>query len=167
MHTYELAGPTDGMPTSPSIETFRFHCAEDVVRFARHNPSIGATTWPETWHLGEDGQLCCYQKGSSIDSIHSLAEDPAALLEVRAAGSREGACTDRWVLVDSRPRWFSDAGTVDEADAAAFLTLRASLGRGGIELLDAVVFDDQRHWWSLHELTTGSTAWARPRRSAA
>jgi len=29
----------------------------------------------------------------------------------------------------------------------------------GINLIDAMVFDDDGHWWSLHELTTGSLAW--------
>lgn len=155
-----MAGPP--VPASPPVESIRFRCADDVVRFAQHNPSMGATTWPETWHLDEEGLLCCSQKGSTLDSIRSLAEDPSELLEVRAIGSRDGSCTDRWVLVDSRPRRFSRGGPVDEGDAAAFLVLRAALARSGIELLDAVVFDDEHHWWSLHELTTGSTVWARP-----
>ena len=35
------------------------------------------------------------------------------------------------------------------------------LERIGVDLVDAVVFDDQGHWWSLHELTSGMTAWGR------
>ena len=29
----------------------------------------------------------------------------------------------------------------------------------GITLLDVMVFDQEFHWWSLHELTSGTTRW--------
>ena len=29
----------------------------------------------------------------------------------------------------------------------------------GIALVDDVIFDDAMHWWSLQELTSGSTDW--------
>ena len=29
----------------------------------------------------------------------------------------------------------------------------------GLTLVDAVVFDDQCHWWSMHEETSGTTRW--------
>lgn len=48
---------------------------------------------------------------------------------------------------------------MSEADARAFIVLRSKLRRIGVSLLDAVVFDDHQRWWSLHELTSGSTRW--------
>ena len=94
MHTYETTVSLSQKPSSPPIGSFRFRCAEDVVRFAQHNPSMGATTWPETWHLDEDGLLCCYHRGSTIDSIRSLADDPSELREVRAIGSLQDGRSD-------------------------------------------------------------------------
>ena len=41
----------------------------------------------------------------------------------------------------------------------AFGVLRRKLSRVGVDLVDAVVFDDEGRWWSLHELTSGTTAW--------
>jgi hypothetical protein len=28
-------------------------------------------------------------------------------------------------------------------------------------LVDAMIFDDKHHWWSLEELTTGKQRWTR------
>ena len=46
-----------------------------------------------------------------------------------------------------------------ESDAEAFMTLRQLLAQDGIELLDAVIFDETDHWWSMHELTSGTSKW--------
>ncbi len=48
---------------------------------------------------------------------------------------------------------------MDEADAHTFLVLSRNLAGIGLRLVDAVIFDDEGHWWSLHELTTGTTRW--------
>ena len=64
------------------------------------------------------------------------------------------------MIVDSRPVGFRDSP--DEADAWAFLELRCQLHGVGVQLLDAVVFDDEGHWWSMHELTSGTTTWSPP-----
>ena len=63
------------------------------------------------------------------------------------------------MIVDSRRSFFYDPPIVDEADAHPFVVLRRKLRRAGIDLLDAVVFDDAGHWWSMHELTSGTTRW--------
>lgn len=74
-------------------------------------------------------------------------------------------CGNDWVVIEPRHPW-ADDGEVYEHDAARFVRLRSSLARRGIRLLDVVVFDQTPRWWSLHELTSGTTAWdfpARPR----
>ena len=53
----------------------------------------------------------------------------------------------------------SDAEFPSEDDARAFLRLRRGLARHGVVLLDVMVFDQEFHWWSLHELTSGTTTW--------
>lgn len=68
-------------------------------------------------------------------------------------------CPDYWVVLEPRHRWDPDRYEVTEGDAQAFVGLRRELARLGVTLLDVVVFDEDLHWWSLHELTSGSTAW--------
>ena len=48
---------------------------------------------------------------------------------------------------------------VTEGDAQSFIALRSSLARFGITLLDVVIINEEFQWWSLHELTSGTTAW--------
>ena len=81
-------------------------------------------------------------------------------LRWRLAGLRDGGCTTRWLIVDSRPTGIRQP--VDAGDAEAFLRLRDELSTIGLTLLDAVVFDDQCHWWSMHEAATGTTRWPEP-----
>lgn len=158
MHTYELRAT----PDDPLLEitTYRFRDALNVVAYAERDRLIGWATWPDVWHLDDEGRFGCYYKGSSLDSLERWAVDPMPLLRSRACGvsSSEG-CRDRWVVVDSKPRWLWDQPIVSEATVAAFLMVRDGLKPVGVTLLDAVVFDDQRHWWSIHELMTGTTAW--------
>ena len=101
---------------------------------------------------------CCYFKGSSLDSLIEWADDPWKLERSRREGLASGGCADRWLVVDSRPTWFAEPP--GECDARAFVELRARLRELiGVELVDAVVFDDEGHWWSMQELTSGTTAW--------
>ena len=159
MHTYQRPLATPEPPSD--IDDFLFNDALDVVAFAELNPCIGKLTWPEAWHLDETGAFQCYFKGSSLDSLLEWAEDPWPLERSRREGLANGGCADRWVIVDSRPRWHAVAP--DEDDVRAFLDLRLHLRDAlGVELVDVVVFDDEGHWWSLHELTCGTTAWAPP-----
>jgi hypothetical protein len=158
MHTYALrAIPGDPVP---DITTFRFRDALDVVAYAERDRTIGWATWPDVWHLDDEGRFHCYFKGSSLDSLERWAHDPTPLLTSRACGvsSRDG-CRDRWVVVDSKPSWLHDQPTVSEATVAAFLVVRDHLRPVGVTLLDAVIFDDVRHWWSINEVITGATAW--------
>lgn len=47
-----------------------------------------------------------------------------------------------------------------EGDVAVFVELRRWFAAEGARLLDALVFTDDYRCWSMHELTTGSTAWS-------
>jgi len=158
MHTYELrATPLDPLP---DITTYRFHDALDVVAYAARDLVIGSKTWPEVWHLDDEGRFCCYCKGSSLDSLERWAVDSTPLVRSRACGvSSSDGCADGWVVVDSKPSWLRGEPIVTEATVAAFLMVRDRLALLGVTLLDAVIFDDLRHWWSIHELITGTTAW--------
>lgn len=158
MHTYTKPLPRLGLP---SIGAFTFNDALDVVGYAELDATIGWKTWPEIWHLDSDGRFQCYYKGCTGESLVRWARKPADLRDLRAmASERPEGCTDRWLIVDSRPLWLNEPPTVDEADARAFLTIRRRMGRLGVTVVDAVVFDDEGHWWSMHELTAGTTAWA-------
>lgn len=158
MHTYDRPEPS--ADALPSIRAFRFNDALDLVAYAELDATIGWKTWPEAWHLDAAGLFECYYKASSCDSLVRWARDPSGLYRSRREGLARGGCTQRWVIVDSRPVWLNDPPIVSEADAEAFLRVRRHLRRVGVHLLDCVVFDDDGHWWSMHELTSGTTAWA-------
>lgn len=158
MHTYERRW-TDDSPI-PDIETYQFADALDVVALAEVDRLLGWKTWPEVWHLDDEGRFRCYFKASTLDSLQRWADDPWPLHRSRAEGLTEGGCPDRWLIVDSRPRGIRDP--VDDTDAVAFLRVREDLRSIGLTLVDAVVFDDQGHWWSMHEQTCGTTRWPEP-----
>ena len=63
-----------------------------------------------------------------------------------------------WHL-DKHGTWLVCRYDVTEGDAQAFIALRSSLARFGITLLDVVIINEEFQWWSLHELTSGTTAW--------
>jgi hypothetical protein len=76
-------------------------------------------------------------------------------------------CPNNWVMLEPRHPYQEDEYEVSEEDARAFIILRGRLAVYGISLLDVVVFDQDRHCWSLHELTSGTTAWTFPTQPAA
>jgi hypothetical protein len=162
VHTFTQPAIEDcDIDAIPSIEAFRFRGPIDVVARAEVDPGFGRFTWPEVWHLDEDGELQCYFDGSSCDSIARWAEEPWDLFVSRRYGLADGGCPDRWLIIEHRPRWRRPAG-VTEADAAAFAKVREHLAGIGVTLVDCMVFDDDGHWWSLHELTSGTLDWPEP-----
>ena len=163
MHSYRQALRNGDRRQLPPIDSFRFHRALDLVALAEIDPCLGWQTWPEVWHLDESGRVRCHFRGSSLESIHTWAHDPSPLHRSRFEGLRTGGCTERWVIVDSRPTWFHAPPTVDESDAQAFLVVGAELASIGVSLLDMVVFDDNERWWSLLELVSGTTEWPAAR----
>jgi hypothetical protein len=159
MHIYQRRWPDDSSDwplLSPADFTFRD--ALDVVRFAEMDPLVTWRTWPDIWHLDSEGRWQCCSKGSSLDSLRRYAEAPQRLLDCRVTDVGR-PCPDYWVVLEPRQQWRLDRPGVDEGDAQAFVELRRGLALHGVTLLDVVVFDDDSHWWSLHELTSGSTAW--------
>ena len=162
MHDYQWKVDADEWCDQTPIESYRFRDALDVVAMAEVDRCLGWRTWPEVWHLDDDGKFCCYFRAGSSDSIQRWADDPSPLHRDRAEGLRSGGCPDRWLIVDSRPNWLPQRAGVDESDAAAFVRLQDELGSIGVQLVDVVIFDDDQHRWSLHELTTGTTRWPAP-----
>jgi hypothetical protein len=159
MHTYQPRWADDpAARVLPSLADFRFNDALDVVRYAELDWLVTWRTWPDVWHLDDGGGFRCSSKGSSLDSVRALAEDPIGMLRCRQI-ELDHPCPDRWLVIEPRHPWLEDRYRVDEGDAQAFLTLRRGLGEHGIVLLDVMVFDQEFHWWSLHELTSGTTRW--------
>ena len=159
MHTYQRRWPEDMSDwTPPEFEGLQFRDAQDVAHYAELDPVVAWRTWPEVWHLDDEGRFRCSSKGSSLDSVHRFAKRPADMLRCREV-SVEPPCPSSWLVIEPRHPWLGDRYQVSEDDARAFLRLRRGLARHGILLLDVIVFDQAFHWWSLHELTTGSTTW--------
>ena len=158
MHTYAKL-PVAGEP--PLLETYRFRCAEDVVAYAATHHRIGSESWPEVWHLDDHGTPTCCSRTTSLCSLQQWAYDPYPLVCARQEGVAAGGCGSNWLVVESRPRWqLDELGPVGPADRAAFLRVERTMARIGVRLVDAVIFDDECHWWSMRELTTGSTVWS-------
>jgi ferredoxin len=161
MHSYEPLWAPDGSDDPPGLEEFRFRSALDIVSYAQHWCCIGRNTWPEVWHLDDEGAFHCGFRASSRDSIREWARDPDDLCISRQQGLATRACPNRWLIVESRPESTSPHAVVDERDAQAFLQLRRRIVQIDpvLELVDVMIFDDAYHWWSLHELTTGTMEW--------
>lgn len=160
VHSYLSLVPEGEVLDLAPIDSWRFADALDVVALAQVDRCIGWRTWPEVWHLDDEGRFNCCYKGSSIDTLRAWADDPTPLRRSRREGLRSrGGCTARWMIVDSRPAWRRPPPVVDDLDVEAFGRLRREMASIGITLLDAVVFDDDNHWWSLHEITDGTTSW--------
>lgn len=159
MHTYPK-GWTSEWPTEyPVSASDTFHRAEDIVATASVWPLMGRATYPEVWHLDAAGHYVCGWLASSLCTLVRWAEEPRWLRTHLRHARADGCDNDRWVIVDSRPTGFPGREPVSEADGRAFLAIQRDLSQLGIDLLDAVVFDDAQHWWSMRELAHGSTTW--------
>ena len=120
---------------------------------------MGRSTHPDIWHLDANGQFQCYTPSYTTNSLKRYAEDPHDLFVSREHGLELGDCPSRWLFIEPLLPW-NDHPVPDEADASAFVVLRATLETIGVELVDAVMFDDACHWWSMNELLTGSPLWS-------
>ncbi len=145
------------IPLSPA--DFAYRDALDVVHFAEREELTLRYNRPDIWHLDSQGRWRCCGNGSSLDTLQRYAKDPRALLASRWYEPRSD-CPDYWVIVEPRQEWRCGPIDVTEDDARAFLAIRRTLAERGITLLDAVVLGDDFRWWSLHELTSGTTAWS-------
>jgi hypothetical protein len=134
---------------------------EDVVEWASVDAEFGSVDWLDVLHLSADGEVRCCCAAPPGSSLLGWAEDPFPLLRLRLEGLDRGGCGSDWLLLDSRTRRSGSCIPPCELDDRAFATLRGELATIGVRLLDAMVFDDRGHWWSLLERTTGSSAWER------
>lgn len=149
MHVYEAAG-TPGDVDWDALEADRFRGPEDILRWA--DRVLGETEAPWVWHLDAAGGLGCWFEGFAGSSLRGWARDPSDLWRSWLDGEEAGGCCNRWVIVDR-------GSAVDEVlDVDAFLRLQDEL-RPTIDLVDAVVFDGRRRWWSIRELATGVRDW--------
>lgn len=152
-----MVGELKSLTEYPEID---LRSAEDVVWVAARWPSFGRLTFPEILHLDERGANECGWLASSLCSLVRWATDPGDLETALEQARLDGCTHDRWLVVDSRPSAFADLRPpVTEADAKAFIELRTWLGGRHIDLVDAVVFNDRLRWWSMRELTMGTTRW--------
>lgn len=166
MHTYQQRWPEDRTDWEPpSLDGRAFRSADDVAAFAEIDALTAWYTWSQVWHLDAEGFFCCCSGGSTGESVQRFAANPGALLECRWVET-DMVCPDNWVILEPRHPWMRDRYHVTEDDARAFIELRRGLDELGIQLLDVVVFDQEFHWWSLHELTSGTTVWPAGRPNA-
>ena len=139
----------------------------DVARSAAAGDVLVGQRRCESWHLDRDGRFVCGTRGTVLDSLANWANDPRRLVDAFLNGRSAGACSPTWVVVDERlAQSFEDAHPPGELDVEHFMRLRRQLDVAGITLVDAVIFDDQRHWWSINELLTGQMQWATRKAAA-
>ena len=161
MHTYYPRWADDpAARVLPNLADFRFNDAIDVVRYAELDWLVTWRTWPDVWHLDDDGAFRCSSKGSSLDSVRRLAEDPIDMLRCREI-ELDQPCPDRWL--DHRAAPSVAQGPVSRRRGrragVPHPPARRLADEHGIVLLDVMVFDQEFHWWSLHELTSGTPRW--------
>ena len=58
---------------------------------------------------------------------------------------------DASLIVENRTLGRSDVPP-SEGDAHAYLVVRGELASIGVNLVDAMIFDGDFHWWSMHDL---------------
>jgi len=158
MHTYEPLW-TDDQRTWKYVGGEPVRGVEDIARAAPHDPGFGRTTYPETLHLDAEGRFRCYMNMSSFEGLRRWEADLRSLDDAwdLGAGRRCGA---NWLIIESRQRWMHDGPSIDERDARAFLTVKKAMAEVGMNILDVIIANDQNQWWSLHELTMGTTEWS-------
>jgi hypothetical protein len=143
----------------PDLSDYRFRSPADVVEYARHDRCIGWATWPDVWHLDDEGRFRCYFKGSTLDRLDRWAQNPYALVRSRREGLRSpDGCAPNWLIIENRTLLRDDLPP-SELDGRSFVVLRSSLESVGVNLVDAVIFDSDFHWWSLHDLERPGSAY--------
>jgi hypothetical protein len=162
VHAFVPRWDTGATSDLPDIGNYHFRSALDVIDYCEQDSTSTWRSWPLLWHLDDTGAFVCYSKGSSFDSVRTFAQRPAGLLRCRGFDV-DDSCPNRWVIVESRHPYDEERYRVDEGDAAAFVKLRRGLARRGVTLLDVVILNQDLQWWSLNELTTGTTTWPSPR----
>ena len=133
-----------------------FVCADDVAQFALEGGILTGQRRTHSWHLARDGRFACGTRATCSNSLADWAAQPNRLIEAFLDGRPEQSCSPIWVVIDERPSGLPDPCELPvEHDVEQYL--QRQLEVAGITLVDAVVFDDQRYWWSMCELLTGTT----------
>jgi hypothetical protein len=167
VHSYEPHREPDGTrgpdQTDDLTEIGPFTGPEDLVAFMARDDSVSQDPRPYIYHLDANGRFCCGHYDSRWANVRGWAEYPTSLYLPQLIEPR-ASCPNRWLVVESRPTRKRRPCVVNEADAQAFVVLRTAVAEEvGLDLIDVMIFDDKYHWWSLHELTTGQTAWTPPK----
>ena len=159
MHRYTPRWPeNDPEWEPPSRDRVSFRNALDVIDFAAEDRLTTWYTYPWIAHIDESGRPRCWSTGSGLCDVQRFAKRPEEVVACRGVSTGE-ECPDNWFIIESRQAWRGRGDSLDEADAAAFIDLRRSLATYGITLLDDIIVNDRFEWWSLHELTSGTTDW--------
>ena len=158
MHTYEQRWSDDpARRTLPKLGDFRFTGPLDVVAYAELDPVLKWRNSPEVWHLDSNGRFRCGSQGSSFDSVRTFADDLDGLLALPPDRARLAVPEQ---VADPRvPSPVARALPGRRGRRAGVPGPPPRLVGYGITLVDVMVFDQEFHWWSLHELTTGSWSW--------
>jgi hypothetical protein len=131
--------------------------ATDLIAFAEFDRLTLWRSWPEIWHLDSSGAVLCSSRGLSTDTVRSMVDDPRALLGCRLVPSP--GCPDNWVVFEHRRAGQRGGMDVTDDDVTAFARLRGVAADAGVTLLDVVVVNDALQWWSLGEMSSGTTEW--------
>lgn len=134
-----------------------FTDATDLIAFAELDRLTLWRSWPEAWHLDRTGAVVCSSRGLSSDTVRSMADAPRLLLGCRLVPSPD--CPDNWVVLEHRRAGQRGGMEVTDDDVEAFNRLRSLAAEAGVTLLDVVVVNDALQWWSLSEMTSGTTEW--------
>lgn len=157
MHRYELP-EVDGPYEYPGFPDWPLTGALDVERQIILERVVAKRTYPEVWHLDDHGCFSCGYRGCTGDSVRRWADDPSDLRRSRREGLRDNGCAPNWLIIEPRPEWLFPDGPIDERDVQQFLRLRDALQPVGVNLVDAILVVEDR-WWSLRELSAGTTKW--------
>ena len=122
--------------------------------------------YPFVLHLNGEGEFCCYDRGSTGESVFDWEHDPEPLLRSRSCGlASRGGCPPNWLIIETRPDWLTALEVVPgEGDVKAFLQVRGVMAEIGVNLVDDVVFDQTNRWWSLHDFLEPDQPYALRRR---
>jgi hypothetical protein len=148
---------------SPDLGAHRFRSPDDVVEWARRDFTLPTKTFPEVFHLDDDGAYRCGFRAFTGNTIVRWADEPHDLFRSRWEGVAQMGCADNWLILE--PRGASRAPIPPtEADAEAFVHVRKVLAPLGVHLIDLVVVDGRFHVWSMHELEQPGSPYSLLRR---
>jgi hypothetical protein len=154
MHPFIVRYPPDGSNTV-YLPPFRRHyrSADDVIAVWERDRNACPRRM-DSWHLRPDGRHVCCDRLFDMPDLTVLAEDPYPLTRCREMDDRQD-CPSNWFLYAQYEPGFE----VNEGHVEAFVELRDAVSTLDITLLDVIMVSGVERWWSLHELTSGSTSW--------